>query len=69
MPDQRTATGRTEQELDAEADEPLAVARAMPSGPEKNEALKRAGLLRRAADAPEFHSPDAAARPKAAAYK
>jgi hypothetical protein len=37
--------------LDAEADEALEVARSMPSGPEKTEALKKAGLLRKAADA------------------
>jgi hypothetical protein len=38
-------------ELEAEADEALEVARSMPSGPEKTEALKKAGLLRKAADA------------------
>jgi hypothetical protein len=37
--------------LDAEADEALAVARSMLNGPEKAEALKKAGLLRMAADA------------------
>jgi hypothetical protein len=37
--------------LNAEADEALEVARSMTSGLEKVEALKRAGLLRRAADA------------------
>jgi hypothetical protein len=37
--------------LDAKADEALAVARSMPSGLEKAEALKKAGLLRREADA------------------
>jgi hypothetical protein len=37
--------------LDAEADEALEAARAMPSGQAKMEALKKAGLLRRAADA------------------
>jgi hypothetical protein len=36
---------------DVEADEALAAARSMPSGPEKTEALKRAGFLRMAADA------------------
>jgi len=46
-----TAGTRSKQELDTEADEALALARSMPSGPEKIEALKRAGLLRRAADA------------------
>jgi hypothetical protein len=38
-------------DLDAEADEALEAARSMPRGPEKIEALKKAGLLRRAADA------------------
>jgi hypothetical protein len=38
-------------DLDAEADEALERARSMPRGPEKIEALKKAGLLRRAADA------------------
>ena len=38
-------------DLDAEAEEALEAARSMPSGPEKTEALKRAGLLRKAADA------------------
>ena len=38
-------------ELEAEADEALEVARSMPSGPEKIEALKKTGLLRKAADA------------------
>jgi hypothetical protein len=46
-----SGNGRSKQELDAEADEALAAARSMPSGPEKTEALKRAGLLRMAADA------------------
>lgn len=41
----------TRRDLDSEADEALEAARAMPSGPEKFEALKRAGLLRKAADA------------------
>jgi hypothetical protein len=40
-----------DRDLDAEADEALEVARSMPCGPEKIEALKKAGLLRRAADA------------------
>ena len=40
-----------ERDLDAEADEALEAARAMPSGPEKIAALKKAGLLRKAADA------------------
>ena len=38
-------------DLDAEADEALEAARTMPSGQEKIEALKKAGLLRNAADA------------------
>ena len=38
-------------DLDADAEEALEVARSMPSGPEKTEALKKAGLLRKAADA------------------
>lgn len=38
-------------DIDAEADEALEMARTMPSGQEKTEALKKAGLLRRAADA------------------
>ena len=38
-------------ELEAEAIEALEVARSMPHGPEKTEALKKAGLLRKAADA------------------
>ena len=41
----------TKRDLDAEAEEALEAARSMPSGPEKAEALKRAGLLRKAADA------------------
>ncbi len=38
-------------DLDAEAEEALEAARSMPHGLEKTEALKKAGLLRRAADA------------------
>jgi hypothetical protein len=37
--------------LDAKADEALAMAQAMPSGSKKIEALKRAGILRKTADA------------------
>ena len=44
-------THSTERDLDAEAAEALEIARAMPNGPEKAEALKKAGLLRKAADA------------------
>jgi hypothetical protein len=40
-----------DRDLGAEADEALEVARSMPYGPEKVEALKKAGLLRKAADA------------------
>jgi hypothetical protein len=38
-------------DLEAEADEALEAARSMPSGQKKMEALKKAGLLRKAADA------------------
>jgi len=38
-------------DLDAEAEEALELARSMPGGPEKIEALKKAGLLRKAANA------------------
>jgi hypothetical protein len=38
-------------DLDAEADDALEAARSIPSGPAKIEALKKAGLLRNAADA------------------
>jgi hypothetical protein len=37
-------------DLDAQAYEALEAARAMPYGSERSEALKRAGLLRKAAD-------------------
>jgi hypothetical protein len=40
-----------DRDLDAEAEEALEAARAMSYGPEKVEALKKAGLLRKAADA------------------
>lgn len=40
-----------DRDLDAEADEALEMARSMPRGPEKVEALKKAGLLGRAVDA------------------
>jgi len=42
---------KLDHDLSAEADEALEVARSMPSGPEKAAALKKAGLLRAAADA------------------
>jgi len=44
-------TSRNDRDLDAEAEEALEAARAMPAGPAKSEAMKKAGLLRRAADA------------------
>jgi hypothetical protein len=37
-------------DLDAKATEALEIARAMPPGQEKTEALKKAGMLRNAAD-------------------
>jgi hypothetical protein len=45
------AVDPTKRDLDAEAEEALEAARSMPTGPEKSEALKRAGLLRKAAGA------------------
>lgn len=42
---------KMDHDLSVEADEALEAARALPKGPEKAEALKRAGLLRAAADA------------------
>jgi hypothetical protein len=39
-----------ERDLDAEASDALDAARAMPNGAAKIEALKKAGLLRKAAD-------------------
>jgi hypothetical protein len=44
-------TTKTDRDLDAEAEEALEAARAMPAGTAKSEAMKRAGLLRKAADA------------------
>jgi hypothetical protein len=46
-----TASDPTTRDLDAKADDALLMAQSMPRGKEKSEALKRAGLLRRAADA------------------
>ena len=46
-----TAGDLPNHDRDAEADEALEAARTMPSGQEKMEALKKAGLLRNAADA------------------
>jgi hypothetical protein len=40
-----------DRDLDAEAEEALEAARTMPYGPERIEALKKAGLLRKATDA------------------
>jgi hypothetical protein len=42
-------------ELDAQAQTALDEARAMPPGPEKTEALRKAGKLRNAADSNGFH--------------
>jgi len=42
---------KSDRDLDAEAQEALESARAMPAGAAKSEAMKKAGLLRRAADA------------------
>jgi hypothetical protein len=39
-------------DLDAQAEEALELARSMPGGPEKIEALKKAGLLRKARQRP-----------------
>jgi hypothetical protein len=41
---------QTELDLDAEAVVALEAARAMPHGPERTEAMKKAGILRKAAD-------------------
>ena len=41
---------RQDSELDAQAQIALDEARAMPPGPEKTEALRKAGMLRNAAD-------------------
>jgi hypothetical protein len=49
MSDQKSTTDE-KRALDDLADEALAVARSMPNGPAKTEALKKAGLLRKAAD-------------------
>ena len=42
--------GHTERDLDAEAVVALEAARAMPHGPERTEAMKKAGILPKAAD-------------------
>ena len=49
----------TDDDWDAKAIEALEAARMMPAGKEKSEALKRAGLLRKAAD---IHKPFPAKR-------
>jgi hypothetical protein len=41
---------RPKRDLDAEALAALEAARTMPPGPERNEAMKKAGILRNAAD-------------------
>ena len=41
----------SDRDLEAEAEEALEAARAMPAGAAKSEAMKKAGLLRKAADA------------------
>jgi len=46
-----SADFNTDRDLDAEAQEALEAAQAMPYGPERAAALKKAGMLRRAADA------------------
>jgi hypothetical protein len=44
-------THKNDRDLDSEAEEALEAARAMPAGAAKSEAMKKAGLLRKAADA------------------
>jgi hypothetical protein len=44
-------TSGSDRDRDAEAEEALEAARAMPAGPAKSEAMKKAGLLRKAVDA------------------
>jgi len=48
--DKRKAADRPQQDLHMEALAALEQARAMPHGPARSEALKRAGLLQNAAD-------------------
>jgi hypothetical protein len=45
-----TGSPKSDHDLHEEAEEALDAARLMPPGPEKVEALKRAGLLRKKAD-------------------
>jgi hypothetical protein len=47
---QRTHRAPNIQDWDAKATEALEAARLMPAGQEKNDALKKAGILRNAAD-------------------
>ncbi len=50
-----TKNKRPELDLDAEAQAALDEARAMPQGPERIAAMKKAGILRKAADSQETH--------------
>jgi hypothetical protein len=48
--DQDKKDNRPNRDLDIEATTALDMARALPPGPERTEAMKRAGILRNAAD-------------------
>jgi hypothetical protein len=48
--DQDKKDNRPKRDLDIEATAALDMARALPPGPERTEAMKRAGILRNAAD-------------------
>jgi hypothetical protein len=48
--DQDKKDNRPNRDLDIEATTALDMARALPPGPERTEAMKRAGILRKAAD-------------------
>jgi hypothetical protein len=48
--DQDKKDNRPKRDLDIEATTALDLARALPPGPERTEAMKRAGILRNAAD-------------------
>jgi hypothetical protein len=48
--DQDKKDNRPKRDLDIEATTALDMARALPPGPERTEAMKRAGILRNAAD-------------------
>lgn len=50
MMNERNEESRSQRELQMEAMAALEEARAMPRGPARSEALKRAGLLQKAAD-------------------